>query len=108
MLQNALFPSLLFMKQKSVGFGLDAFRPEPKQLSIPHRSGLLKTPRPPVYLALGTADTAIQPLDKTLEMLRKTEGGLEVEVREGAEHQFDEDPGEECEAFREWLGKHLI
>ena len=108
MLQHALFPSLLFMKQKSVGQGRDAFRPEPRTLSIPDRLGLLKKRRPPVYLALGTADTAIQPLEKTLDALRRTEGTLTVEVREGAEHQWDEDPGEECEAFREWLGKHLI
>jgi len=107
MLQHSLFPSLLFMKQKAIGEGLDGFQPEPRTLSIPHRLRLLKT-RPPIYFALGTADTAVQPMEKTLEALKETRGDLEVESREGAEHMWDEDPGEECEVFREWLGKYLI
>jgi len=108
MLQHALFPSLLFMKQKSVGHGLDGFRPEPRTLSISHRLGLLKKPRPPIYLVYGTADTAVQPFPKTVEALKRTEGVLEVEVKDGIDHAFDEEPAEECVAFREWLRKHLI
>lgn len=113
MLQHGLFPGLLFMRQKSVGQGLDAFRPEPEALSIPYRLDLLKNGRGPkghvpVYMAYGTADTAIQPLDKTIEALRSCSGELELEVREGADHGFDEDAGDECEKFRDWLGKHLL
>lgn len=108
MLQHSLFPSLLFMKQKSVGQGDRSFRPEPRTLSVTHRLGLMRQPRPPVYLIYGTADTAVQPFVKTVEALRKTEGELTIEVREGLNHAFDEDAGEECEAFREWLGKYLI
>jgi hypothetical protein len=113
MLQHALFPSLLFMRQKAIGSGGDSFRPEPLQLSIPHRLDLLSRSnsakqRVPVYLIYGTADAAVQKFDKTVEALKGTKGELVVEVREGEDHGFDEDPGEECSDLREWLGKMLI
>ena len=108
MLQHALFPSLLFLKQKSVGAGLDSFRPEPRTLSITHRLSLLNKPRPPIYLIYGTADSSVQPFEKTVAAMRRTEGVLEVEMRDGIDHGFDEDAAEECIAFRHWLGKHLI
>lgn len=116
MLQHALFPSLLFQTQKSVGGrGLDAFRPTPETLSITHRLQLCVSAanvddrkHVPIYLVYGTADNKIQPLDKTVEILRRSEGELEVEVLQGMDHGYDEDEREDCESFREWLGKYLI
>jgi hypothetical protein len=113
MLQHALFPSLLFMRQKAVNSGNESFRPEPLQLSIPYRLDLLAKSRGggqrlPVYLIYGTSDTAVQRFDKTVEALQGTKGGLEVEEREGLDHAFDEDPAEECTEFREWLGRALL
>jgi hypothetical protein len=61
-----------------------------------------------VYLVYGTADRAVQPFEKTVECLREGTGELEVEVREGADHAFDEEASEECEAFREWVGVKLF
>ena len=115
MLQHALFPSLLFMRQRSVGSGVNAFRPEPLQLSIPYRLELLAKSQkagrapahPPVYLAFGTIDDKVQKFEKTIEAFNKVEGDFELEVREGADHAYDEEVNEECEAFREWLVKHL-
>ncbi|KAK4689115.1 hypothetical protein P7C73_g1000, partial [Tremellales sp. Uapishka_1] len=111
MLQHSLFPSLLFLAQRSVGRGSDAFRPTPESLSIPQRlalRGVEELPRPPVYFVYGTADTAVNPFDKTLEALKRTKGELKVEVREGEGHAFDEDEREECAEFREWLGRFLV
>jgi acetyl esterase/lipase len=111
MLQHGLFPGLLFLKQRSVGSGLDGFRPSPEALSITTRLQLLTklgAQRPPVYLVYGTADRAVQPFEKTVECLRESTGELEVEVREGADHAFDEETSEECEAFREWVGVKLF
>ncbi|WVQ85336.1 hypothetical protein IAT38_007501 [Cryptococcus sp. DSM 104549] len=113
MLQHALFPSLLFLTQRSVGSGLDAFRPSPLSLSIPHRleltakSGRVQ-PHVPIYYVYGTIDDKVQPMEKTLEALGKVEGELVVERVEGGDHAYDEDPRVECEAFREWLGKKLL
>jgi len=63
-----------------------------------------------MYLIYGDDDSAVQRFDKTVEALMKVygDGGLEVEVREGAEHGFDEDEEEECLAFRDWLGRTLF
>ncbi|WVF70738.1 hypothetical protein IAT40_005532 [Kwoniella sp. CBS 6097] len=119
MLQHALFPSLLFQTQKSIGYGLDAFRPSPESLSIPQRLNLLANSTsisgvvPPIYFVYGTIDDKVQPMDKTLEAFNKLDGKLGsgtfvAERLEGADHAFDEDPEEECEAFREWLGKTLV
>lgn len=119
MLQHGLFPNLLFLKQKGVGYGLDAFRPEPAQLSITSRLDLANKAgvrQVPIYFVWCTIDRAVQPMDKTLQCLEtlKTiegmgeEGRIVVEAVEGGDHAYDEDPGEECEAFREWLGRHLL
>ncbi|WWD17984.1 hypothetical protein CI109_102430 [Kwoniella shandongensis] len=113
MLQHALFPSLLFLTQRSVGSGLDGFRPSPLALSIPHRlelvakSGKVKH-HVPIYFVYGTIDDKVQPMEKTLQAFEKVEGELEVCKLEGKDHAFDEDPTVECEEFREWLGKHLL
>ena len=113
MLQHSLFPSLLFQTQKSVGRGGESFRPTPESLSITHRLELASTarnkkPHVPIYLIYGTADDKVQPFDKTVDILRKSEGDLEIEVLEGVDHGFDEDEKVECLNFREWLGKTLI
>ncbi|OCF32862.1 hypothetical protein I316_05499 [Kwoniella heveanensis BCC8398] len=123
MLQHALFPSLLFQTQKSIGYGLDAFRPSPESLSIPQRLDLLtnsssasgadQTHLLPTYFVYGTIDDKVQPMEKTLEAFDKLDqklgsGRFVAEKREGADHAFDEDPEEECEAFREWLGRTLL
>lgn len=113
MLQHALFPSLLFKAQRAIGHGLDAFRPTPESLSITHRLTLLANARPsvshvPTYLIYGDSDTAVQRFDKTVDCLKATSGELEIEVRAGLDHAFDEDESEECVAFREWLGRTLL
>lgn len=113
MLQHSLFPSLLFKAQRSVGHGHDAFRPTPESLSITHRLDLLTHSAPaeehvPIYLIYGDSDTAVQRFDKTVECLKRAQGQLEIEVREGLDHAFDEDESEECLAFRDWLGKTLL
>jgi predicted esterase len=113
MLQHSLFPSLLFKAQRSIGHGLDAFRPTPESLSITHRLELLAKSSPsvshvPIYLIYGDSDTAVQRFDKTVDCLKGASGELEIEVRPGLDHAFDEDESEECIAFREWLGRTLI
>lgn len=113
MLQHSLFPSLLFKAQRSVGHGLDAFRPTPESLSITHRLDLLADSpsaeqHVPIYLIYGDSDTAVQRFDKTVECLKRVPGELEIEVRAGLDHAFDEDESEECLAFREWLGRTLL
>jgi dienelactone hydrolase len=113
MLQHALFPSLLFKAQRSIGRGNDSFRPTPESLSIPQRltpSSGQSQKQVPMYLIYGDSDTAVQRFDKTVDVLKKVykDGGLEVEVREGADHAFDEDESEECLAFRDWVGMTLL
>ena len=113
MLQHALFPSLLFMRQRAVGQSLDAFRPSPLSLSVPHRMDLCTesggVKHPPVYFVYGTEDDKVQRMDRTLVAMRAAMGEDFTEERlEGLDHQFDEDPNVECEAFRDWLGKTLI
>ncbi|KAK8865831.1 hypothetical protein IAR55_000979 [Kwoniella newhampshirensis] len=113
MLQHALFPSLLFRNQRSVGSGLDGFRPTPEALSIPYRLDLVSKSRSvkkhvPIYFVYGTIDDKVQPMEKTLKALENVEGDLQVARMEGKDHAYDEDPKEECEEFREWLGKNLF
>lgn len=111
MLQHALFPSLLFLRQKSVGQGLDGFRPDSHTLSMTTRmedSAKAGVKQPPMYFVYGTIDDKVQPMERTLELLKSYGGETEVRRVEGGDHAFDEDPGEECEGFREWLGKALI
>lgn len=121
MLQHGLFPSLLFMNQRSIGRGLDGFRPTPESLSVSHRMETAhkynsSAGRPPVYLIYGDRDDKVQKFDRTVEILRRATAGREgegdgevvVEVREGADHGFDEKPEEDCEAFRQWLGRVLL
>ncbi|ADV21197.1 hypothetical protein CNC04030 [Cryptococcus gattii WM276] len=113
MLQHSLFPSLLFLTQRSVGHGLDAFRPSPLSLSIPHRLEIASKSsnakfHVPIYFVYGTIDDKVQPMEKTLEALGKANGDLVIERVEGADHAFDEDPKVECQAFQEWLGKTLL
>ena len=112
MLQHALFPSLLFLKQRNVSSGGETFRPDPESLSLSHRLSLIdsskyKTALPPVYFVYGTADRAVQPQDRAIEALRKVTE-VDVEKLEGVDHGYDEDPEVECEAFRQWLGTHLL
>ena len=99
------------MKQRPTVNGI---RPEAEHLSIPQRCALLtrlrerdRVAQPPVYLVYGTADDKVQPMDKSIQALEDVVR-LEVEKLEGEDHQFDEDPGVECEKFREWLGRTLI
>lgn len=115
MLQHSLFPSLLFKAQRSIGRGLDGFRPTPESLSIPQRLKLLSDSNAktdnhhvPIYLIYGDSDTAVQKFDKTVEALKGVQGELAIEVREGLDHAFDEDEKEECLAFRDWLGRTLL
>lgn len=116
MLQHSLFPSLLFKAQRGIGHGLDAFRPTPEALSITHRLQLLadagQSAPVPVYLIYGDSDTAVQRFDTTVDRLKavcSAEGQqLEIEVRPGVDHAFDEDEAEECVAFRDWLGRTLL
>ncbi|KAL1413379.1 hypothetical protein Q8F55_001140 [Vanrija albida] len=106
MLQHALFPQLLFMNQRSLGSGLDGFRPSAETLSITHRLDLIakaEVPHPPVYLAYGTLDDKVQPLEDSVAALERTKGPFEVEVLEGADHQYDEDPEEQAAGFVAWL-----
>jgi hypothetical protein len=119
MLQHALFPSLLFMNQRSIGSGLDGFRPSPSALSMTTRLDLLakgvsrrrgeKEFLPiPVYFAYGGKDDKVQPMEKTLAVLKEYKGQVTYEYRPEGDHQFDEDPRETCEAFRKWLGETLL
>jgi predicted esterase len=117
MLQHSLFPSLLFKAQRSIGRGNDSFRPTPESLSILQRLNLLsqsqanqREVQKPMYLIYGDVDSAVQKFDATVEALKEVYGkeGLEIEVREGAEHGFDEDESEECLAFRDWIGRTLF
>lgn len=113
MLQHSLFPSLLFKAQRSIGQGADSFRPTPEALSITHRLDIMAetsaaSPHVPIYLIYGDSDTAVQKFDKTVECLRRVPGDLEIEVRPGLDHAFDEGESEECIAFRDWLGRTLL
>ncbi|WVR05734.1 hypothetical protein IAU60_002759 [Kwoniella sp. DSM 27419] len=117
MLQHGLFPGLLFQTQKSIGYGLDAFRPSPVSLSIPHRLDLLAKAKTraaqehvPVYFVYGTIDDKVQPMEKTLAAFEHGDAAenFVAERVEGGDHAYDEDPEVECEAFREWLGKTLL
>ncbi|AAW42699.2 hypothetical protein CNC04030 [Cryptococcus deneoformans JEC21] len=113
MLQHSLFPSLLFLTQRSVGQGLDAFRPSPLSLSIPHRLEIASKSSKakyhvPIFFVYGTIDDKVQPMEKTIEALGRASGDLVIERVEGADHAFDEDPKVECQAFQEWLGKTLL
>jgi len=111
MLQCALFPSLLFMRQKAIGHGLDGFRPDAHTLSITTRmedAAKSGVKQPPIYFVYGTIDDKVQPMDWTLELLDGYGGETGIWRVEGADHAFDEDPGEECEEFREWLGNALF
>lgn len=123
MLQHSLFPSLLFLNQRSIGSGLDGFRPTPETLSIPQRLELLNRPIPPsgrrgvrpaeisypaIYFAYGGRDNEVQPMEKTLKALEGYKGTVAYECRAEQGHQFDQDPEEECLDFRTWLGEHLL
>jgi predicted esterase len=90
---------------------MDAFRPTPESLSIPQRLDLLKASggrHVPIYLIYGDSDTAVQKFEKTVDALKGVQGELEIEVREGADHAFDEVESEECLAFRDWVGRVLL
>ncbi|EIW70192.1 hypothetical protein TREMEDRAFT_29917, partial [Tremella mesenterica DSM 1558] len=113
MLQHALFPSLLFQKQRSIGSSLDAFRPTPESLSILHRLELCEKARkkvgqPPVYLCYGTVDDKVQPQEKTVEVFKRIISDFTLDVKEGGDHAFDEDANVECLEFRSWLEKKLL
>lgn len=106
MLQHGLFPRLLFMNQRSRGQGLDSFRPTAASLSVTQRLKVLaqdEIARPPVYIAYGTKDDKIQPLEESVELLKHVKGEIRVDVIPGADHGYDEAAGEQCEGLREWL-----
>jgi hypothetical protein len=99
------------MKQKSVGHGLDSFRPDAHSLSITTRleKAIGKgVKQPPMFFAWATLDDKVQLMDKTLALLEKYHGETQIWRVEGADHGFDEASGEQCEEFRDWLGKTLI
>lgn len=107
MLQHALFPRLLFLNQRSRGHGLDGYRPSPETLSVTNRLrdlGAAGVARPPVYIAYGTKDDKVQPLEESVDILKST-GETEVLVIPGADHAYDEDPNEQAESFVQWLEK---
>lgn len=111
MLQHALFPQLLFMNQRSLGSGLDGFRPSADTLSITHRLDLIakaEVVHPPIYLIYGTLDDKVQPFEDTIAALERTKGPYEVEVLEGADHAYDEDPEEQATGFVAWLEATLF
>lgn len=111
MLQHALFPSLLFMRQKSIGQGLDGFRPDPHSLSITTRMELAAkagVPQVPMMFVYGTIDDKVQSMEKTLRVLEQYNGVVEIWKVVGGDHAFDESSGEECEEFRDWLGRTLL
>lgn len=112
MLQHALFPSLLFRNQRSIGSGLDSFRPTPEALSLPYRLDLLSTKAraaiPPIYFAYGGKDDKVQPMEKTIAAFKASEAAVTYEYRPDGDHQFDEDPSETCDEFRKWLGRTLL
>ncbi|WWC66579.1 uncharacterized protein I206_100482 [Kwoniella pini CBS 10737] len=112
MLQHGLFPSLLFRNQKSIGYGLDSFRPSPLSLSIPYRLNSSKTngliEHLPTYFVYGTIDDKVQPMNKTLNAFEALKGNFKIEKIENGDHAYDEDPQVECEEFREWLVKTLL
>jgi acetyl esterase/lipase len=106
MLQHGLFPNLLFRNQRSVGHGLDGFRPNANTMSVTTRARMLSdrgVERPPIFLAYGTIDDKVQPLEESVEILKATKGSFELEVIEGADHAYDENPAEQCEKFAAWL-----
>ncbi|GMK59169.1 hypothetical protein CspeluHIS016_0701840 [Cutaneotrichosporon spelunceum] len=106
MLQHALFPSLLFRNQRSCGHGLEGYRPSATSMSVTTRARILAqrgVARPPIFLAYGTVDDKIQPLEESIALLRATQGSFELDVVPGADHAYDEDPAEQCERFAAWL-----
>lgn len=110
MLQHGLFPNLLFLNQRSRGHGLDGYRPSPHTLSVTTRCKQLAeagVERPPMFIAYGTIDDKVQPLEESVELIRATKGETEVEVIEGADHAYDENPAEQCEKFVAWLERVL-
>lgn len=110
MLQEALFPNLLFYNQRSVGSGMDSFRPDAHTLSATTRLEIVakrEAAMPPVFMSYGSIDDKIQPLEPTVEVLQSTKGETEVEVVEGGDHAYDENPAEQCEAFYTWLERVL-
>ncbi|BEI81852.1 hypothetical protein CcaverHIS002_0210120 [Cutaneotrichosporon cavernicola] len=106
MLQHGLFPNLLFRNQRSCGHGLEGYRPNPHSMSVTTRARMLSergVERPPIFLAYGSIDDKVQPLDESIEVLKATKGSFELEVIPGADHAYDEDPAEQCEKFAAWL-----
>jgi hypothetical protein len=109
MLQYALFPSLLFMSQSPV----KGITPTPKSMGVTTRLDLLaelkKSPsQPPMFFNYCGKDDKVQLMDKTLEKLKGYKGDVEVDFRPELDHGFDEDPTEQCEKFRQWLGETLL
>lgn len=111
MLQHGLFPNLLFLNQRSRGHGLDGYRPSPHTMSVTTRCRMLAekgVQRPPIFLAYGTIDDKVQPLEESVEIIRATNGPIEVEVVPGADHAYDENPAEQCDKFAAWLEGVLV
>jgi hypothetical protein len=106
MLQHALFPNLLFYNQRSRGGGLDGYRPSPESMGVTTRLKFIKkynATRPPIYMAYGTVDDKIQPLEETAQLIKDTQGGAVIEVIPGADHAYDENAAEQCAGFQAWL-----
>lgn len=69
---------------------------------------------PPTFFIHGDLDDKVNPLERDAELLEtlqgqgRVRGEVEVVVRKGADHGFDESPEEECAEFRKWLGRTLF
>jgi hypothetical protein len=83
-------------------------------LNRPVQSGGRRGVRPPepsypaIYFAYGGKDNKVQPMEKTLAVLEGYKGSVIYEHRADKGHQYDEDPSEECSAFRAWLDEYLL
>lgn len=63
---------------------------------------------PSIYFVYGGKDNKVQPMERTIVAFEGYKGQIQYEYRPELGHQFDEDPAEECEDFRKWLGDHLL
>ncbi|ORX33803.1 Alpha/Beta hydrolase protein [Kockovaella imperatae] len=114
MLQHSLFPSLLFLRQRSATVEGESLRPDPETLSLTRRLALVQTSGastahfPPIYFTHPTADTAVQPQEKSIQMLKELVSSVTVETLDGLFHAYDEDAEVECPEFVAWLERYLV
>lgn len=64
--------------------------------------------QPPMFFNYCGKDDKVQLMDNTLEALKGYKGKVEIEFRPELDHGFDEDPTEQGEKFRKWLGETLL